>query len=198
MMVGVVRIAGSSDAVTVGRVFAAGFGDDPVMGWVFAEPGRAAKLSAFFGFVAPEAFIPMGATYLLPGSVATWTPPGTPEWPEERGRRFDEMFSTVATDDDRERLGILGALVEEHHPRDELWYLSAIATVPESRGKGLASQLLAESLRRVDLAGLPAYLESTNPRNVPLYERHGFRVRELIELPAGPTLTTMWRDPASS
>lgn len=41
----------------------------------------------------------------------------------------------------------------------------------------------------------PAYLESTNPRNVSLYERHGFAVTGSIDLPGGPSLSAMWRDP---
>jgi len=49
----------------------------------------------------------------------------------------------------------------------------------------------------VDGARLTAYLESTDPRNLPLYQRHGFATTGLIELPNGPTLTQMWRDPRS-
>ena len=41
---------------------------------------------------------------------------------------------------------------------------------------GLGSALIKHGLRQCDAQGLPAYLESSHPRNVPLYERHGFRV----------------------
>jgi ribosomal protein S18 acetylase RimI-like enzyme len=40
---------------------------------------------------------------------------------------------------------------------------------------------------------MPCYLESSNPRNVPLYERHGFEVTAEHWLPDGPVMTYMWR-----
>jgi ribosomal protein S18 acetylase RimI-like enzyme len=192
-----VRLATDDDAVEVGRVLAEGFSDDPVMTWVFADPNGREKLDVFFGFLAREAFIPLGATYVAPGSNVVWTPPGAPDWPSERGERFNALLEGVCSAVDLERLGILGAAMREHHPEGELWYLSAVATVIESRGQGRGTALLGASLERVDSARLPAYLESTNPRNVSLYERHGFRTTGVVQLPGGPSLTTMWRDAAT-
>ncbi|MCA1842503.1 MAG: GNAT family N-acetyltransferase, partial [Actinobacteria bacterium] len=134
-------------------------------------------------------------TYLLPGSCAAWTPPDPPPWPPERGERFGAVLETVCTADDLARLGVLDTAVQEHHPPEPLWYLGVIATVPSAQGQGLGSALLRQSLAVVDEAQLPAYLESTNPRNVALYQRHGFMTTGLIELPNGPTLTKMWRTP---
>jgi GNAT superfamily N-acetyltransferase len=195
---GRVRVASHEDADEVGRVLADGFSTDPVMMWVFAEPDRDRKLGVTFGFLAREALVPLGATYVLPGCCAAWTPPGTPPWPDERGERFGELLREVCTEAEIERLGHLGAATEACHPDVDHWYLGAIATVVAERGKGLGSAILAHSLQHVDAAGLPAYLESTNPRNLPLYERHGFRSTGTIELPDGPSLTTMWRDARSS
>ncbi len=43
---------------------------------------------------------------------------------------------------------------------------------------------------------MPAYLESSNERNLPLYERNGFRVTgNLRALSHGPTIWRMWREP---
>lgn len=193
-MADVVRIAGSEDADEVGHVFADGFSQDPVMSWVFSEPGRARKLEVFFGFLAREAIVPLGATYVLPGSAAAWTPPGTPEWPEDRGGRFAELLARDCTAADLERLGELDRASQEHHPDERCWYLSTVATRAEARGRGLGSRLLSASLERVDADRLPAYLESTNPRNESLYLRHGFEVSGTIELEGGPPMTAMWRD----
>ena len=41
---------------------------------------------------------------------------------------------------------------------------------------------------------MPAYLESTNPRNLPRYEALGFRARSTFGPAGGPVVTTMWRD----
>jgi GNAT superfamily N-acetyltransferase len=189
------RIADAADADDVGRILAAGFGHDPVLTWVFHEPDRQRKLGSFFEFLAREALVPLGATYLIPGSCAAWTPPDAPPWPAERGERFTATLRTVCTADDLDRLGILDAAVQEQHPPEPIWYLGVIATVPAMQGRGLASALLRESLSVVDADGSPAYLESTNPRNIPLYQRNGFDSIGRIDLPDGPSLTRMWRDP---
>src|SRR5437868_3620424 len=54
-------------------------------------------------------------------------------------------------------------------------------------------------LTAIDAAGMPAYLEASNPANVPLYERYGFRVAGAFDLPdSGPRVHTMWRERASA
>src|SRR5437868_1776431 len=48
-------------------------------------------------------------------------------------------------------------------------------------------------------AGMLAYLEASNPANVPLYERYGFRVAGAFDLPdSGPRVHMMWRERASA
>lgn len=193
-----VRVARTEDVSEVSRLFAAGFRADPVMCWVFSEPNRERKIAALFGFLAAEALVPLGATFLVPGSVAAWTPPDTPEWPSERSERFVAAMAEVATDADMERLGVFGAATSERRPSRPHWHLSVIATDDGARGRGLGSRLLNETLPMVDETGLPAHLESTNTRNVSLYLRHGFEVVEEVELPDGPVFTTMWREPHES
>jgi ribosomal protein S18 acetylase RimI-like enzyme len=190
-----VRVAGIDDAPEVGRILAAGFGDDPVLTWVFREPARADKLAVLFGFLAREALVPLGATYVLDRCCAAWTPPGTPDWPPGRGERFAAELAPVCADADLERMGVLDRAMQAAHPSEPLWYLGVIATEPAARGRGLGAEVLRDSLQVVDEAHLPAYLESTNPRNVSLYERHGFVETGRIHLPDGPSLTTMWREP---
>jgi ribosomal protein S18 acetylase RimI-like enzyme len=86
------------------------------------------------------------------------------------------------------------------HPHAEPhMYLSLLATHPEHRGRGIGQRLLAESLAEFDAAGLPAYLESTNPANDHRYERAGFRTiggfRAVID---DAVVSTMWRDVSSA
>lgn len=187
------RLATTADADEVGHVLAEGFSDDPVLTWVFRDPGSTAKLEAFFAFLAREAFVPTGTTWLGPDSCAVWTPPEPEPWPADRGERFSALLAEVCTGDDLRRLGVLEAAMEEAHPAGPLWYLSLLATVPAARGRGRGTALLERTLAPVDEAALPAYLESTNPRNVSLYLRHGFEAIGRIDLPDGPSLTTMWR-----
>ena len=83
--------------------------------------------------------------------------------------------------------------VERAHPSEPHWYLAVVGVRPEQRGQRLGSALLEAGLQRADTDGMPCYLESSNPRNVPLYERHGFEVTAERWLPDGPMMTFMWR-----
>ena len=50
-------------------------------------------------------------------------------------------------------------------------------------------------LARCDADGIPAYLESSNPRNIGLYQRHGFEVRSPIQVGSSPEVVPMLRLP---
>lgn len=59
-----------------------------------------------------------------------------------------------------------------------LKHLSMVGTLAASRGQGIGSALMRYSLQKLDDSNLYDYyyLESSNPKNVPFYERHGFVV----------------------
>ena len=64
------------------------------------------------------------------------------------------------------------------------------------QGRGAGTQLMQPVLQKCDKEGIPAYLESSKERNVPLYERNGFKVTKEMVVPAGgPKIWLMWRDP---
>jgi GNAT superfamily N-acetyltransferase len=82
------------------------------------------------------------------------------------------------------------------HPREPHWYLEIIGTQPQMQGKGLGSALFRPLLALCDRDGLGAYLEASSERSRALYERHGFTVVELFNMPGGgPEIRRMWRDP---
>lgn len=68
-----------------------------------------------------------------------------------------------------------------------------IGVDPAHQGGGIGSALIAEGLKAVDRDGLIAYLESSNPRNIPLYQRHGFEVIGEIQSGSSPTVRPMLR-----
>jgi ribosomal protein S18 acetylase RimI-like enzyme len=79
------------------------------------------------------------------------------------------------------------------HPHEPHWYLPWLGVDPALQGRGLGSLMLKHTLRRVDETGLPAYLESSNPKNIPLYERLGFEVLGVIQGGSFPPITPMLR-----
>ena len=85
--------------------------------------------------------------------------------------------------------------MESHHPSEPHWYLPLIGIDPKHQGKGLGGALLAHVTEICDRDGVPAYLESSNPRNITLYERHGFEITGQIQHGSSPTIVPMLRQP---
>jgi ribosomal protein S18 acetylase RimI-like enzyme len=62
----------------------------------------------------------------------------------------------------------------------------------------MGGALLGEVLTKADDANVPAYVESSNERNLPFYHRHGFEIVEEVKLLGnGPCLWRMRRDTAA-
>jgi len=160
------------------RILAAAFTDDPVMRWVFPVDTHQ-RLLALWPAVA-EGTVDVSADG---GAAAIWRAPG------EVVEGDSSALLSAATPDELERLGSMDAAMTAVHPTEPHWYLLAIGADPCGGGRGGA--LLAAGLERA--GGQPAYLESSNPRNVSLYRRHGFEVTGTITGHGGPPFTTMWR-----
>jgi GNAT superfamily N-acetyltransferase len=95
-----------------------------------------------------------------------------------------------------ERLGVIFEFMEQvgaSHPEVDHWHLPGIGVDPSRQGTGLGSLLLAHTLGAVDRNGGVAYLESSSPLNVPLYERFGFEVIAEIQTDDSPTIWPMLR-----
>jgi ribosomal protein S18 acetylase RimI-like enzyme len=191
-----IRVAAPSDVDRVGDILAEAFADDPVISWLFRGPTHELARRAFFAFLAREYHVPLGVTYLVDGGCAAWSPPGAPAWPDERIARLRDLVAACAGADGVARHQWLGRALIDARPAEPHFYLGTLGTLPDRRGRGLGRALLSHGLAVVDAAGVAAYLEATNPRGVPFYQRHGFRPVEQLALPHGPVLTTMYRPAA--
>jgi len=56
------------------------------------------------------------------------------------------------------------------------WYLWGLGVKPSRQGLGIGGMLIQPVLALADIDRLPCYLETMNEKNVPFYEKHGFRV----------------------
>jgi GNAT superfamily N-acetyltransferase len=88
---------------------------------------------------------------------------------------------------------VVEEMMKKAHPEEPHWYLAVIGSDPTVRGKGFGQALMSSRLDRCDAEHAPAYLESSNPDNVPYYQRFGFEITGEITPPGGPTLIPMWR-----
>ena len=169
----------------------AAFEDDPVERWMFPELGHYRRdFAAFVVAFGGEAFR-HGTAWELDdfAAVALWLPPGAQADGDAIGRIFDDR---IAAEKQEDLTAVVGQM-EELHPRDPHWYLPWLAVEAARQGHGLGAALLQDCLERVDADGLPAYLETPNPRTIAFYERHGFEVTGEAAAGSCPPVTCMRR-----
>ncbi len=188
-----VRTATPADADAVFSVLTLAFSTDPIERWLYPNPQQYwqhfPRLLHAFG---RNAFA-HGTAYLLDNQAGAtiWLPPGS---------HFDEdEFSTVLTETVTaaamtDLLALFNAL-EPYAPTTPHWYLALIGVDPFRQARGFASTLLTHTLSRCDEEHLPVYLESTNPRNTPIYERYGFILLDTVQVGNAPPMFPMLRQP---
>jgi len=133
-----------------------------------------------------------GAAYMTEKyeAVALWLPPGIE--PDEE-TLIAELERNVPPERFEHALGVFEAM-GKYHPHDPCWYLPVIGVDPPYQGRGFGSALMKHALKRCDEQKKIAYLESSNPKNIPLYERHGFSVIGEIQAGTSPTIYPMLRE----
>lgn len=181
-------------------MLARAFHDDPVFRWMLpAEGSRDRRLRRYFVTGLRHESLRHGTVELAcaDGSVAgaaVWFPPGTWSGTEVSAlpgylRAFGRRLGTAAQ---------FQSVAVRAHPREQPhWYLAVIGVDPARQGSGVGAALLRSRLRRCDQDGLAAYLESSNPDNMALYQHFGFDVTGTLGLREGaPVVSTMWRPAA--
>lgn len=186
-------------SVTLGRAFF----DDPVMRWLLPDAdARRRKLHRLFASLTRHHHLARGGVEVAPhrdadgiGGAALWDPPG--EWQSTRAEELRAMPGLfLAFGRSLQRGLAVEELMKKAHPEEPHWYLAIIGSDPAVRGKGFGNALMRSRLDRCDAEHAPAYLESSNPDNVPYYQRFGFEITGEITLPDdGPSLIPMWRAP---
>jgi GNAT superfamily N-acetyltransferase len=193
------RVATPADAADVTAIFADAFHEDPLWGhWL--EPDGAARpaaLAALWAFFVEEALrYPWVRTTARGEAASLWIPPGGTEVSPAGEARLAELAARAAGDRDGELIELWDRF-DAARPDDEPhYYLSLLGTRSDHRGRGIGMALLEADLRLIDEEGAAARLESTNPANMPRYERAGFEAVGSFEAPGGgPVVTTMRRPP---
>ncbi|MCF0088232.1 MULTISPECIES: GNAT family N-acetyltransferase [Streptomyces] len=200
-----IRRADRNDRELVVRVLDEAFQGDPVSGWVFpGEEHRRAThhrlMAAFADTVLAEGRIDLvedgtACALWLPVPAAPVAESAAPAAPAGAADEAETLRQEV--DPENGRVELIARLMAEAHPADRAHeYLWMIGVVPGHQGRGLGTALIRPVLERCDREGLPAYLEASSPRSVPLYERLGFAALDrTLDLPDGPRMWPMWREP---
>lgn len=186
-----VRSAAPEEAAGAIATLVTAFSADPAARWAY--PGSEQYLGHFPAFARAfggKAFA-HGSAHVLGESagVALWLPPGVE--PDE-----DELLSVLERTTPAQIRDDLMAVFEQmgrYHQKEPHWYLPLLRVDAPFQGRGYGSALMQHALAACDRDGAPAYLESSNPRNIALYRRCGFEILGTIHAGSAPPVTPMLR-----
>jgi GNAT superfamily N-acetyltransferase len=188
-----VRVATVDEQAPAVDTVVLAFAADPIARWCWPDPHEYLQymprfVRAFGGaaFVHNSAYCTGGY-----GGAALWLPPDI----RPREEAIGEIVEATVSSSIRGDLFSIFERMATRHPAEPHWYLPLIGVDPAHQGKGYGSALMTYALKECDRAHAPAYLESTNPRNISLYLRHGFEVLETIQVGQSPPMVPMLRRP---
>ena len=192
-----VSVVAHADKAKALHTIVAAFAADPLTRWVVPQADSyltyGVRIFDAFGGAAFAA----GTAYEVSGfaGAALWVPPDHED--EAADEAAEEAFGQilveiVAPERLDEVTRVLGEM-QSYHPVDPCWYLPLIGVDPCHQGQGFGAKLMKYALAQCDAQGLPAYLESSNPANITLYERHGFEVMGRIQSASSPPVHPMYR-----
>ena len=173
------------------------FSNDPILNWVIPHPPL---YTDFFRLIVRDVYLPRGIVHREQDNrgAALWLPPGEVFEMPPRLEALSMLSRLVLRRGPVPlwRIQRQGAIFARHHPKEPHFYLQFIGCRQEAQGRGVGSALLKRGTRMCDEHQMPAYLESSNELNLPLYQRHGFEIVSEETLPGGgPTGWFMWREP---
>lgn len=208
-----VRQAVPEDLDEMARILTSAFLEDPVWGPAF--PDRASRPQVarrYWRFMVGEA-LRFSTSRVLSGAsgeenesaergaqaplraVSVWYPPGEDEISAEAHPAYDALVADLLGAEAAAALDEAGTRFAAARPERPHAYLTLLGVAPEARGGGHGMALLRAALAEYDLAGIPTYLESSNPVNDARYEKLGYRVHARVELADGTRVRTYWREP---
>lgn len=188
-----IKVAENADLERCIAILTLAFSSDPVVRWIFPDPQtyleNMPNLSKAFGGKAFE----QGSAFVSEGYEATalWLPPGVS--PDEQAMGMI-MMQSVPPANQPEIFSILEQM-SKYHPKEPHFYLPLLGTDPLYQGQGFGSALLEKMVKKLDKEKIPAYLESSSPQNIPLYEKYGFKTIGEVQSGLSPTLWPMLRQP---
>jgi ribosomal protein S18 acetylase RimI-like enzyme len=188
-----VRVMAAADENSAVEIIMLAFATDPMARWTWPQTRQylaaIPRMARAFGRRA----FPNGSAFCTDDCAGTalWLPPGVHPDQEELGAVIE---STVAPSLAPEIAAVFEQMAT-YHPAEPHWYLPLIGVDPAHQGEGLGDALMAHALAQCDRDHAPAYLESSNPRNIPFYQRHGFETLGAIQVGSSPTLVPMLRRP---
>jgi GNAT superfamily N-acetyltransferase len=166
---------------------------DPAVRWVWLDSQQYYKhFPSFLKAFGGKAFT-HGTAYYVDGYIgaALWLPPDVQ--PDE-DMMMSVLQQTLPQHIQKDAFAVFDQM-SRYHPSEPHWYLPIMGVDPSRHGKGFGSALLQHTLIQCDRENKLAYLESSSPKNIPFYERHGFKLLGTIQAGTSPSIFPMLRKP---
>ena len=165
-----IRNAVAADLDTLVDTLSDSFADDPMFSWLFPSTQL---FPFFFRMLVKDVYLPRGIVHIEDRghAAALWLPPEQRLKVAPRLRLLRLALKLIRESGLRPvwRVTRQSSVFARHHPLEPHYYLQFIGCQRSEQGRGIGSALLKQGTRICDERGMPAYLECSNPRNVPLY-----------------------------
>jgi GNAT superfamily N-acetyltransferase len=134
-----------------------------------------------------------GSAYYVDGyaAAALWLPPYV--LPAED--MLSSIFQRSVSEQIQKDVITVFDQMGRYHPSEPHWHLPLMGVDPLEQGKGFDSALMQHGLIQCDRDNKLAYLESSSPRSIQFYERHGFELLGTIQTGTSPPIFPMHHRP---
>jgi GNAT superfamily N-acetyltransferase len=183
----------ASDEASTIDVLVRAFSADPVAQWIWPDSQQYHMyFPSFIRAFGGKAFT-HGSAYYVDGyaAAALWLPPDV--LPDEY--MLSSIFQRSVSEQIQKDVITVFDQMSRYHPSEPHWHLPLMGVDPLKQGKGFGSALMQHALVQCDRDNKLAYLESSSPRSVPFYKRHGFEVLGTIQAGTSPPIFPMLRRP---
>jgi GNAT superfamily N-acetyltransferase len=182
----------ASDEASIIDVLVRAFSADPVAQWIWPDSQLyQMHFPSFVRAFGGKAFTHGSAYYVDGYAAALWLPPDV--LPDDD--MLSSIFQRSVSEQIQKDVITVFDQMSHFHPSEPHWHLLLMGVDPLRQGKGFGSALLQHALVQCDRDNKLAYLESSSPRSVPFYKRHGFELLGTIQLRTSPPIFPMLRRP---
>jgi GNAT superfamily N-acetyltransferase len=188
--------AASRDRVVDSVVSA--FATDPAFQFFFPDPTTFVDRATTFAGHLFDRRVGRGTIWIIDGgsSVAMWDEPA-----DAADEQREDGLTLELPTDCLARLDAYHAALQSALPSGKFWYLGVLATHPDRRSRGWGRAVIVPALELAVEAGVPAYLETTNPNNIDFYQRAGWKTATSLRVDSLDIWVMRWlgkQDTASS
>ncbi|MET0233768.1 MAG: GNAT family N-acetyltransferase [Kibdelosporangium sp.] len=191
-------LATRADTDVLAQMLADAFHNDALTRWITPDEERRRRILPDFFRIHLDISLRYDSVYTNAGRDAAllFLPPGAWEETEQRGVELAQQFAAVLGEDVDAMATISGLQTMQHPTGRPHFYVSFAGVDPSHQRHGAMSTLVDALLKRADAENFAAYAEASSAGGTVAARRSGFvECGQKIEIPGGPTLRPMWREP---